>query len=391
MAGSANGSDRGGDATSVLVVVLTSTRGWELTAENLISNVVEELDADLALCVNAGEPHNSLYDAAKYVWRLVPSDDDWAEAFDRTAGHSRWRILLEPGGHLFGGVKDAENPQETVTAAPLYFRRFLNESMRDTGLAQAYDWLVVTRSDFLWRVPHPRVELLSDRRIYVLDGEEYGGVEDRHIVVPRRHVDRFLGLTDPIYSDPDWLKRYLDRRSAMQGWAFLNLERFVAARLKQDGLWRSVRHLPYVPYMVRGPGGTTSWSVGEFNEELGYYIKYPSEFDRSEIGRPLVPDQAAWGRYLAPVRGARMRWQLQRACHEADREAGREMDLYQRPFPLRKAPLRGARLLRWSLLRGAGRIRTELVPAIGSLLRRLPGMPALLDARIRRMRRRAQH
>ncbi len=373
--------------------MLASTRAWELTADALLSNVVEELGADLALCVNEGEPHNPLYDRARYVWRFRPPDEDWAEAFDRSAGHSRWRVLLQPGAHLFGGVKDADNPpfEGSLSAAPLYFRRFLKESMEGSALTRAYDWLVVTRSDFLWRVPHPGIGVLSDRRIYLLDGEQYGGVEDRHIVVPRRFVDPVLSLTDPIYTDPEGLKRYLDRRSAMNDWAFLNIERFLAACLKRSGLWPRVRHLPYVPYLVRAPGGETAWSVGEFHEEHGYYVKYPSEFDRSEISRPFVPDQAAWGRYLAPVRGARMRWQLQRACREADREAGREMDLYQRPFPLRKAPLRGARLLRWGLVRGAERIRTELLPAIGTVLRRVSGMPALLDARIRRMWRRAEH
>ena len=237
--------------------------------------------------------------------------------------------------------------------------------MRDTGLTRAYDWLVVTRSDFLWRVPHPRVEVLSDRRIYVLDGEEYGGVEDRHIVVPPANSS-----TGPEPDRPDLhrsgLAEAVSRSPQRDARVGVPQHRALRRGTPQAvGLWPRVRHLPYVPYWSERPAARRLWSVGEFHQEHGYYVKYPSEFDRSEISRPFVPDQAAWGRYLAPVRGARMRWQLQRACREADREAGREMDLYQRPFPLRKAPLRGARLLRWGLLRGAGRIRTELVPAIG--------------------------
>src|SRR5688572_20079876 len=94
----------------VLVVVLCATRGWELTAESFASNVLDELSADLALCVGDREPQNPLYERASYVWRL-PEPDDWAEAYDRTAGHQEWRVLLQLGEHLFGGVEDSHHPQ----------------------------------------------------------------------------------------------------------------------------------------------------------------------------------------------------------------------------------------------------------------------------------------
>jgi hypothetical protein len=34
-------------------------------------------------------------------------------------------------------------------------------------------------------------------------------------------------------------------------------------------------------YSVRNINGTTRWSVGTYSRQLGYYIKYQSEYDKS--------------------------------------------------------------------------------------------------------------
>jgi len=363
----------------VLVVVLGQTRAWELTADSFMSNVLDELGADLALCGgDRDEGDNPFYERAKFVWRS-PEPDDWAEVYDRAVGDSSWRVLLRPGENTFGGVKDEQNPQVGMGALLLYVWRELGEELRRMGFADYYDWLVVTRSDFLWPVPHADVGYLSGRRIYALDGEQYLGVSDRHFVVPGRLADRFLRIPDPVFTDPRGLRVRLDRRIAAQGWPFLNVERFFAARLAEVGLSRRLGFLPYVPFLVRAPGGSTSWSVGEFDEELGFYVKYPTERERSEIAQKFIGDRASWRRYLAPVRGLPFRVRLRRAY--------RRRGLYERPFPLHMRPVRAVRIARWSLPHWRLRIRA-IAPRIGRVLRRVPGMSRLLDARVRWMERR---
>jgi hypothetical protein len=375
---------RGGAADDrILVVVLGQTRAWELTFESFTANLLDQLGADLALCGgDRDERENPFYERAKYVWR-TPEPDDWAEVYDRTVGDSSWRVLLSarPAENLFGGIKDTEKPQEGSGALLMYSRRFLGESLERAGITEAYDWLIVTRSDFLWPLPHPDPRLLSDRRIYVFDGEQWGGVSDRHFVVPRRHVKRFLRVPDPVFTDPERLRRQLDRRKAAQDWGFLNIERFWAARLKDLGLWRTVRFLPYVPFLVRAPGGSATWSKGVFDEELGYYVKYPAERELSQITQALVRDQESWRAYLAPVRGALKRHRL--------RTAYRERGLYERPFPLRELPIRAFRIARWST-RPHQRALQRAVVRIGKGLRRVPWMRTLLDSRVRHIERRAE-
>jgi hypothetical protein len=361
------------------VAIVAETRAWELTAESLYSNVLEVLDADLALCVGDHESPNPLYERARFVWRS-PEPGDWGELYDRKAGGHQWRQLLAPGAQLLGGVEDPEIKEIGSGAIVLYFRQYLAESIERAGIADDYDWLIVTRSDLLWPVPHPSTRYLSSRRLYALDGEGYGGVGDRHLIVPRRYLKRFLEVPDPVFSDPVGLKRELDRISVAQGWPVLNPERFLAARLKALGLWRHLRFLPYVPYAVRAPGGSTRWSEGKFDQERGFYVKYPTELVRSRIAQRFVFDQRSWGRYLAAVRGWGLRHEL--------RAAYRDRDLHERPFPFSQAHMRAGRRLRRFALGQRERLHRLAISA-GRRLRRIPGIPSLLDARIRRIRRRA--
>jgi hypothetical protein len=362
-----------------LVAVMAETRAWELTSESFFSNVLDVLDADLALCVGDHEDSNPLYERARYLWR-AEEPDHWGERYDRKAGR-RWRVLLKPGAQLFGGIEEDEVREIGSGAIVLYYRQFLKESIERAGIADDYDWLIVTRSDLLWPVPHPSSEHLSSRRIYALDGEQYGGLGDRHLIVPRRHVRRFLRVPDPVFSDPERLRRRIDRRSVSQDWPVLNPERFLAARLKDLGLWRHVRFIPYLPYAVRAPGGSTRWSEGVFDEEHGCYIKYPTELERSRIAQELIRDQDSWARYLAPIRGARLRREL--------RAAYRERGLYERPFPLSEIHLRTGRRI-GHFARTQRRRMQRVILGLGRQLRRLPGTTPLLDARVRRLRRRAE-
>ena len=364
----------------VLVTLVAETRAWEVTGETLVSNVLDELGADLALCVGDHEEQNPLYERAKFVWRST-EPDDWGKFYDQVAGGPNWRVLLRPGGQLLGGIDDPERQEIGSGAIVLYYREFLKWSIERAGIGDDYDWLIVTRSDLLWPIPHPRTEYLSKRHLYLLDGEGYGGVGDRHAIVPRRYIGRFLEVPDPIFTNPERLRHRLDRRSVAEDWAFVNPERLLAARLKDLGLWRHLRFLPYVPYAVRASGGSTRWAQGEFDEDRGIYIKYPTELERSSMALEYVHDRESWRRYLDPIRGARKRREL--------RAANREREEYERPFQWRNLHVRTARRARH-----VGHSQKEalqrLILAVGRQLRRIPGMAPLLDARIRRMRRRAE-
>jgi hypothetical protein len=61
-----------------------------------------------------------------------------------------------------------------------------------------------------------------------------------------------------------------------------------------------------------------------FDEDLGFFLKYPSERERSQTAQRFIRDQGSWRKYLSPVRGVRMRRGLRRVYPdpgEYDRDA----------------------------------------------------------------------
>jgi hypothetical protein len=358
---------------SVLVALIGETRAWQLTAPSFFSQLLDPLQADLALCVRDGEETNPFYHRALHVWTFEESGD-WNAEYDRVAAGPGWRCLLEVDPMFMGPIKSEEHPQKASAAILYFYRRLLRQSIEAEGLIDRYDWIIVSRSDLLWTLPHPPVERLSARNIHFLDGEQYGGVTDRHAIVPRRHAATYLRLTEEVFDDPVGLKRRIDRFLKEDSWRHFNIERFLAWRLWELGLSEQVRYVPYVAYAVRPPRVGTRWTEGVFDERLGYYVKYPSEKERCEISARFITDPASWRRYLAPIRGLRRR----RALLEAYRDRG----LLERRFA--EEP---------DLLPLTRRARTELrrLPArLGRRLRRVPRLAPLLDARAERLRLRAE-
>jgi hypothetical protein len=322
-----------------LVVILCQTRAWELTYESFQKNVIHRLNADLALCVGAGEAENPLYRDAKYVW-AVEEPGDWAKAFDRAAGTEDWKALLELDEMLLGGIESDEFPQVGSGAIILWFRHVLAECLADQDVMSNYEWLIVTRSDFLWECPHPPTSLLDSGRIYVLDGEQYGGVSDRHHVVPRGLVAGYLSIVEGMFESPAVVADQLGRMRFVTGSGRINPEFFLAARLRALGLWDKIRYLPYIAYAVRLPGGSTSWSVGEFDESLGFYVKYPDERRRSEVALGYISEGEDWTKFLSPLRGL-----PQRLGHRAELKRS---GLLQRPMSrFTRRPREAYRTLRW--------------------------------------------
>jgi hypothetical protein len=67
-----------------LVIILSETRAHELTFNNLKQNVIDELNADLCLCIGVNPEYdytNPYYQLAKYKF-LYNEPSDFGEAFD---------------------------------------------------------------------------------------------------------------------------------------------------------------------------------------------------------------------------------------------------------------------------------------------------------------------
>lgn len=278
---------------SALVIVLAETRAHEHTFELFKKNVLDNFQADLCLCVADNEREdtdNPFYRHAKYIWRY-PEPDDWGTAFDgaqRQLGlTTEWRRLLNVKKQWLGGIR-GEEQQPGSAGILLFFRWFLKDRLLATGLHKHYDRFIVTRSDFIHQIPHAPLELLDPDYIWIPFGEDYNGYTDRHIIASQKDILGVLSITDAILSEPESLV------AEMQPFTHWNLEKFIKFSFARQGLTRKVRRYPYTMYCVRSVGGHTRWREGEFNKQLGYFVKYPNEYRRYLLAKLFIRDKGDW-------------------------------------------------------------------------------------------------
>ncbi|MBV8188772.1 MAG: hypothetical protein JO339_16150 [Alphaproteobacteria bacterium] len=265
----------------VLVCVIAQVRGHQVTWKSFKRNVLDELEADLALCISVEHDFdysNPFWQHARWKW-AAPEYADFGDGFDQAqrwlakdAGIEppEWRPVMKIPLHWIGGIK-GEHEQETASGILIYFRWLLLHNILREGLLEKYDRIIVTRSDFIWNSPHPPMSILSGDHIWFPDGEYFGGLTDRHSVIPSKYVTKSLDLIDNIVLRP----RELQEAMAFHG--LWNLEKYICFHLRRQGLRPHARKFPYVMYAVRQPEDQTRWAPGHYDEDMGLFVKYPSE------------------------------------------------------------------------------------------------------------------
>lgn len=266
------------EQNKTLVIVLGQARAADLTWESFSNFVLTPLKADLAVCVGEDlEEGNNYLTSAKYKW-YSREYDDFGEGVDSLLeslvkeygleAPPNWRYLLRIQNQWLGGIKgEFEHPGSAGIL--LYFREFLLQKLLLERLHHKYDWFVITRSDFKWRVPHIALNFLDKKNIYIPYGEGYGGYTDRHAVVPAGLIADYLGIFRQALLDPMW------HAQAMSFDSTWNLEKFIYFKLKTSQV--KVTRMPYFMYSVRRYDTPTRWSIGSYDAEEGVFIKYGSE------------------------------------------------------------------------------------------------------------------
>jgi len=352
-----------------LVIVLSETRASELTFDNFKKNVINELNADLCVCIGVKPDYdydNPFYKLAKYKF-TYDEPDDYGDAFeyayntisanrpkyeclkDMTAIHSKitnqkhsnedytyygykkeitefddfledenithhskdfsndlwknvvygikksksiivsechvntymkplyWREFLKIKDQFLGGIKDDDNQHPGSAGILIFFRWFLLKNIIDNDLINKYDRFIITRSDFIYQLPHPKVENMNENFIWIPDCEYYNGYTDRHVILSKKNIICYLNILNNMVlkSNEYFIKM---ENLNIQNW---NLELLIKFHLGQNNVLHTVKEMPYIMYTVRNINGKTRWMSGIYSNEFGYFIKYHTEYNKS--------------------------------------------------------------------------------------------------------------
>jgi hypothetical protein len=253
----------------------------------------------LALALTIDEKYdyaNPFWQHAKYRW-TAPDFSDYGEAFDlaqrwlcqeRNVPALDWRSMLRLGGIWKGGIL-SNNPQPSATSMLFFCRWLLLRGLQQDGVLDRYDRFVITRSDFVWLCPHPPLSVLDREAIWFPNGEFYGGLTDRHIVVSRADVVNCLNIIEDILLHPTQL---YEQMKDQPRW---NIEQFLQDHLRRKGLLHKVKLFPYVMYTARQVQDVSpTWREGRYEPAIGHFVKYEDELRAAMAYATIIRTRGDW-------------------------------------------------------------------------------------------------
>ena len=246
-----------------LVVLLGSARGGEETWTSMYNYLLNPLSADLALLFGRTKDHSSsLYEKAKYIWEL-DEYSNWGDYFKKYCSDQLYAVFKHNAIEGLGGGVDNFKGSGAIIFA---FRHFLKNNFKNELLK--YDRIIITRSDYFYIDFHP---ILKNDYFYIVEGESYGGVCDRHHIFSKKMIDDVLGIVE--YLDDSENYKYLIEKS-------LNPERALYEFYKNNGIEKKIKFCKRVKFIVAHNSDKSSWSLvkGYMFGSNSLKIKYQREY-----------------------------------------------------------------------------------------------------------------
>lgn len=266
-----------------LVCFIGTLRALDLTASSLMSNLIGGLNADVAVCVSRMTPSDeqqlSLLKGVRIVDTCIyeEADQGYASVCDAltnkilpTQSSIPWRKALAIEGNWLGGLLGRQGSGMHLNFN--YYKLHQRLSSPDIA-AKKYTHFIVTRTDFSWMAPHPPLHLFDNHLIWIPEGEDYHGFNDRHAVCSRRNIMTFLGFFETLLSGQalTYLSDYQSLNHEYQLKLYLN---FCGIRV---GRFKNLAYLTGSPTTATNCASITSKTI----EGTMYNCKYPGELDSS--------------------------------------------------------------------------------------------------------------
>jgi len=260
-----------------LVILLGNARGGEQTWESMYKNLLEPYNADLALLFGKTEDKSSsLYDRAKHIWEM-PEYEDWGDYYKKYCKTDTWEKITKkyPNDGVMGGVKNIHGSGSIIFA----FRHFLKNNKKN--ILETYDRIILTRADHFYVAKHP---VLDNNFIWIVEGEDYEGITDRHHIFHSKYIDEMLGVLE-FFDDPKTFEKLPN---------FVNPEAILRLMFIENNVFDKIRRFSRVQFIVGLNNEQTRWTkaVIPLPGNKNMYIKYVGEYNQAirNLGGNYIPE-----------------------------------------------------------------------------------------------------
>ncbi len=143
-----------------------------------------------------------------------------------------WRKFLEIKDNYLGGIKDNLNQQAGSGAIQIFYRWFLLKNLIENNLIDKYDRFVITRSDYIYKLPHPKVERMNPINIWIPDYEHYDGYTDKHAILSKTNIKSYLNILNNMVQKSN--EYYIKMKNINKNnW---NIEQLIKFHLEQNNV-----------------------------------------------------------------------------------------------------------------------------------------------------------
>jgi len=246
-----------------IVVLAGSPRGGKATWNSLIKNVLQPLNADLAICLareSLEETH--LKNVAKYIWTFE-EPENWKEYYVNNFSGTNWLnyFLLGEENGMAGGIDNYSGSGSIVCA----LKDIIHKNYID--IIENYDYVIYSRFDQFYTDEHPS---FTGDHLWIPEGEDYFGVCDRHIIFPAKYSKTYFGICD-----------YINGEESIKNLPkIVNPEAVFLNYLNHSGLGRKITRINRFNFTSALTSDSTRWRVASY--KVYFYknlmMKYPDEF-----------------------------------------------------------------------------------------------------------------
>jgi hypothetical protein len=226
-----------------LIILIGNARGGEDTWKTMYDNLRDPYNADIALCFGKNSNKNSsLYKNAKFIWEM----DEYENWYDYYSVHFKndwfkWLEKHKPTG-LLGGINDSPGSGSIIFA----FRHFVLNNYKD--ILNQYDRIILTRSDYYYINRHP---ILPIEYFHIVEGEDYGGLTDRHHIFNKSMINDVLGVCEFMCDEENF--------EMLHNQSDLNPEKLLKLFFIKTGIFEKIRRCHRVQFTVADSNDTTRW------------------------------------------------------------------------------------------------------------------------------------